>query len=220
MATINYVTLKFPAQLIKHTELIQALPHFNVYRYTHQPGIIFRIPRGVKTDDICHFFIEHEINLSNTLRTGTLTMKAQVTVVPCHMGVFSGYQNLEGSYKTVWYDEQDYGEDHFKPNYNHPDNVKKIVPLPVNMKTNLYEYLNEILFEKQDDLDIISKYAVQLGCQRNALKEKVVYIPAPDNSGKGRNAAKAHAETKFLFESAQNKNIALIPEQTGQGKLF
>jgi len=222
MATINYVTLKFPEQLIAYTELIQACTHFNVYRYRQQPGIIFRIPHGVKPDDVCHFFIEHEINLSNTLRTGTLTMKAQITVVPCHMGVFSGFAHLKGTYETNWYDEADYGygEDHFKPDYQHEDNVKKIVPLPVNMKTNLYEYLNEILFEKQEDMDIISKYAVHLGCQRQALQKKVVYIPAPENTGTSYNARIAHQYTKHFFEAATSKNIALIPEKTSQGKLF
>lgn len=222
MATLNYVTLKFPQQLIRYTELIQNLPHFKVYRYKHQKGIIFRIPHGVQVDDVCHFFIEHEINLTNTLRTGTLTMKAQVTVVPCHMGVFSGFQHLEGTYETDWLDEESYGygEDRFVPSYNHPDNVRKIVPLPVNMKTNLYEYLNEILFLKQDDLDIISKYAVHLGCQKNALKDKVMYIPAPENTGEGKNAELAHQQTQYFFEAVESKNITLIPEKTTQGKLF
>lgn len=219
MATLNYVTLKFPEQLINHVEIIQDLPHFKVYRYKFQKGIIFRIPHGVKVDDVCHFFIEHEINLTNTVKTGTLTMKAQVTVVPCHMGVFSGFANLSGSYETEWFDEQGYGEDRFIPNYESDENIKKIVPLPVNMKTNLYEYLNEILFNKVDDLDIISKYAVQLGCQKNALKDRVVYIPAPEDTGNGRNSALAHQQTKFFFKAVEQKRIALIPETT-QGKLF
>jgi len=220
MATINYVTLRFPEQLIKHTELIQACTHFKVYRYCRQPGIIFRIPHGVKPDDVCHFFIEHEINLSNTLRTGTLTMKAQVTVVPCHMGVFSGFAELNGSYDTSWYDEEGYGEEFFKPDYEHADNVKKIVPLPVNMKTNLWEYLNDILFEKQEDLDIISKYAVNLGCQKEALKDKIVFVPAPENTGTGVSAKIAHRQTQYFFDSLVNKNVSLIPEKSIQGELF
>lgn len=220
MATINYVTLKFPEQLVKHTELIQACTHFNVYRYKQQPGIIFRIPHAVKADDVCHFFIEHEINLSNTLRTGTLTMKAQVTIVPCHMGVFSGYAELKGTYDTSWYDEEGYGEEFFKPDYDNADNVKKIVPLPVNMKTNLYEYLNEVLFEKQEDLDIISKYAVNLGCQKEALKDKVVYVPAPENSGTGVNAELAHRRTQYFFDALVNKNVSLIPASVQQPKLL
>lgn len=138
MATLNYVTLKVPEILFKYTELIQKTTHFGVFRYKQQAGIIFRIPHGVKAEDVCHFFIEHEINLSNTLKTGTLTMKAQVTLVPCHMGVFSGFEQLVGSYRTEWHDEEEtYGEDYFVPNYSSDQNIKKVAPLPVNIKSNL-----------------------------------------------------------------------------------
>lgn len=214
MATINYVTLRFPQQLIDYVELIQALTHFKVYRYKHQKGIIFRIPHGIGVGDVCHFFIEHEINLTNTIRTGTLTMKAQVTVVPCHMGVFSGFAKLAGSYETDWHDEEGYGEEFFKPNYDDPTNIKKVVPLPVNIKTNLYEYLNEILFDKQEDLDIISKYAVHLGCQKDALKKNVMFIPVPENTGRGINSPMKHEQTKYFFETASSNKVNLIPEVT------
>src|SRR5690606_40284826 len=118
MATINYVTLKFPEVLLQHVEKLQETPHFVVYRYKVRPGIVFRIPHGVRTDDVCHFFIEHEINLSNTIRTGTLTLKVQITVVPCHIGLFSGFSHLPGSYRTDWEDEGDWGYDRFVPDYD------------------------------------------------------------------------------------------------------
>lgn len=215
MATINYVTLKFPQQLLQFTEVIQDLPFFKVLRYKHRKGVIFRIPHGVKVDDVCHFFIEHEINLTNTIKTGTLTMKAHVTVVPCHMGVFSGFEHLAGSYNTDWEDEDGYshGYDHFTPDYSSDENVKRIVPLPVNIKTNLYEYLNEIIFSQVDDLDVISKYAVHLGCQKQLLKDKVVYTPTPVNTGSGKNALAAHQSTMHLFEMSEHKDINLIPKQ-------
>lgn len=215
MATLNYVTLKYPQSVLgKYLTLIQALPYFNVYKNTHQPGIIFRIPHGIKDDDVCHFFIEHEVNLTNTVKTGTLTMKVQITVVPCHMGLFSGFEHLAGTYKTSWYDEEDYGEDVFVPSYRHPDNVRKVVPLPVNIKTNLYEYLNELIFNKVDDENILNKYVANLGCQKEKVAGKVVFIPAPENTGTGMNAKKGHAYTKHLFESVENeKSLSLIPEQ-------
>lgn len=222
MATINYVTLKYPAETLQRfLSLVQALPYFNVYKNINQPGIIFRIPHGIQNDDICHFFIEHEVNLTNTVKTGTLTMKVQVTVIPCHMGLFSGYQNLEGTYTTYWHDEDNYGEESFKPNYNHEDNVKKIVPLPVNIKSNLFDYLNELLFNKVEDENIINQYLVQLGCQKEKVKDKIVFLPAPENTGQGVNAKRAHQYTLHFFESSQQKNISLIPEKIMvQAELF
>jgi hypothetical protein len=213
MATLNYVTLRTPKILFEYTELIQKTPHFGVYKYKHQSGIVFRIPHGVKEDDVCHFFIEHEINLSNTLRTGTLTMKCQITLVPCHMGVFSGFEELKGTYKTNWFDEDTYGEDYFEPDYKSNDNVKKVAPLPINIKTNLYEYLNEILFSQQSDMDVLSKYAVDLGCQKDKLKN-FVFVPAPEYAPHSQNvhSFRKFNETKFIFESLSNSDFKLLPE--------
>lgn len=215
MATLNYVTLKYPQEtLSKYLSLVQALPYFNVYKNTHQQGIIFRIPHGLKDGDVCHFFIEHEVNMTNTIRTGTLTMKVQVTVIPCHMGLFSGYEELKGTYKTNWYDEDDYGEETFIPNYLSRDNVKKIVPLPVNIQTNLYDYLSQLLFNKVEDENILNDYVAQLGCQKEKIKDKIVFIPAPENTGTGRNAKVAHTYTKHIFESIENNNsLTLIPDK-------
>lgn len=209
MATINYVTLKYPEILKSHITLIQQTPNFNVYRY-RQPGIIFRIPHGIEVDDVCHFFIEHEINLSNTVKTGTLTLKVQITVVPCHMGVFSGFSKLPGSYKTDWYDEE-YGEEHFVPDYDR--GTKRIVPLPVGGHTNLYEYLNEMLFKQSNNLDIIDQYAVNLGCQKEKLKDKVVFAPAPEYSSATSpdSSRRAFKETQLMFDFLSNQNLQLMP---------
>jgi hypothetical protein len=211
MATINYVTLKFPEVLLKHVELIQKTPHFNVYRYTVTPGIIFRIPHGILTDDVCHFFIEHEINLTNTIRTGTLTLKVQITLVPCHMGLFSGFSKLPGSYKTDWNDEGDWGYDTFVPDYDR--GTKRIVPLPVGGHTNLYEYLNEILFKQSDNLDIINQYAVNLGCQKEKLKEKVVFALTPEYSSTSSpdSSKNAFHKTQLMFDFLSNQNLQLLP---------
>lgn len=210
MATINYVTLKFPEVLLKHVTKIQETPNFIVYRYTVTPGIIFRIPHGIKTDDVCHFFIEHEVNLSNTLKTGTLTLKVQITIVPCHMGLFSGFSELPGSYKTNWYDEE-YGEDTFVPDYDR--GTKRVVPLPVGGKTNLYEYLNEILFKPNEDLDIINQYAVNLGCQKEKLKDKVVLALTPENTSATNplSSRQAHRETQLMFDFLSGQNLQLMP---------
>jgi hypothetical protein len=214
MATINYITLKYPQETLgQYLNLIQALPYFNVYKNKHQQGVIFRIPHGIKDGDICHFFIEHEVNMTNTIKTGTLTMKVQITVIPCHMGLFSGFQELKGSYDTSWYDEDGYGEEFFVPDYSNDENVKKIVPLPVNIKSNLFDYLNEILFNKVEDSNIISQYVAHLGCQKEKIKDKIVFVPVPENTGDSRNAKIAHRYTKHFFESTLDKSIELIPEK-------
>lgn len=209
MATINYVTLKFPEILFRHLKKIQDTPHFIVYRYTHQPGIIFRIPQGVRADDVCHFFLEHEVNLTNTLKTGTLTLKVQITLVPVHMGVFSGFSELKGSYTTDWNDEDDWGYDRFVPDYDRSE--KKVVPLPVGGTTNLYEYLNEILFKQNTDLEIINQYAVNLGCQKEQLKNKVVFIPSPECSSTRPNGIAAHKQNQLMFDFLANQNLTLTP---------
>lgn len=209
MATINYVTLKFPKILREYTKLIQDTPGFQVLRYTHRPGIIFRIPHGVQDDDVCHFFLEHEINLTNTIKTGTLTLKVQVTVVPCHMGLFSGFTELQGDYQTRWYDE--YGDDYFVPDYDR--STKRIVPLPVGGHTNLYEYLNDILFKQANDLDIINKYAVDLGCQKEKLKKSVEFALAPEytSNTSPRKSKDAFKQTQLMFDFLSNQNFQLLP---------
>lgn len=209
MSTINYVTLKMPEVLWQQSEVIQDTPTFEVRRYKHKKGIIFRVPHGVKTDDVCHAFLEHEVNMSNTLKTGTLTMKIQVTFIPCHMGVFSGFKTLKGSYECNFNDE-DYGDEYFKPDYENVENVKNIVPLPPNMKTNLNEYLNEILFKYTDNTNIISKYAVDLGCQKEKLKAN--FLPAPIQSSETKNGAKAFQLTIDFFNNIVSGTCNMLPE--------
>ena len=108
-------------------------------------------------------------------------------------------------------DDEDYGYDFFKPDYNNEANVKNIVPLPPNMKTNLYEYLNEILFNHVSDADVISKYAVDLGCQKEKLKE--CFIPAPVQTSSTERGVKAFNETIDFFNIITSGNGSnLLPE--------
>jgi hypothetical protein len=214
MATINYTTLQLPKILWDYSELIQDTPHFEVRRYKHKKGIIFRLPKGAKEGQTHHAFMEHEINLSNTLRTGTLTLKIQITFVPCHMGVFSGFKHLKGSYDSKWNDE-DYGEEFFTPDYTSGDNIKNIVPLPPNMKSNLFEYLNEILFNHVSDAEVISKYAVDLGCQKDNLRDCLVPMPVQTSSTHKGNAA--FNETIDFFNLITSGNgVNLLPEKVEQ----
>lgn len=210
MATLNYITLKVPGILFQHIETIQKTPSFNVCRYIRQPGIIFRIPHELREGHIVHCFIEHEVNLSNTLRTGTLTLKVQCTMVPVTHGVFSGFKHLEGSYKTNWHDE-DEGYDYFKPDYENPKNEIFVAPLPIGIKSNLYEYLDEVLFKHCDDPDILSKYAVNLGCQTNTIR-KAIYIPAPELNSSLPRAKQNHIQNIDFFKQAENGSVALMPE--------
>lgn len=204
MATINYTTLQLPDILWSYSEVIQKTTHFEVRRYKHKAGVIFRIPNGAEPGQTHHAFMEHEINLSNTLKTGTLTMKVQVTFVPCYMGVFSGFHRLKGSYETDWHDEWGYGEEVFVPDYKSSENEKNIVPLPPNLKTNLFEYLNEILFQHVDDAAVISKYAVDLGCQRDTIKDHLV--PAPIQTSDTLKGNSKFHQTIDFFNSITSEN--------------
>lgn len=212
MATINYTTLQLPEILWKFSEVIQDTPNFEVRKYNHKKGIIFRIPHEAKPGQTHHAFMEHEINLSNTLRTGTLTMKVQITFVPCHMGVFSGFETLEGTYDTNW-DDEDYADERFIPDYNNADNIKNIVPLPANIKTNLYEYLNEILFNHVNDADVISKYAVDLGCQKKIMKDYFTPVPVQTSNSKKGNKV-FHQTIDFFNEITSGAGQNLLPENT------
>jgi hypothetical protein len=218
MATLNYITLRVPEILFQNIETIQKTPTFNVCRYTRQKGVIFRIPHSLRADHVVHCFIEHEINLSNTLKTNTLTLKVQCTMVPVTHGVFSGFKHLEGSYHTRWHDEDDYGDETFIPDYNNDKNEIYVAPLPLGVKTNLFEYLNEILFQHCDDPDILSKYAVNLGCQKETIR-KATYVPAPELHSNLPRAKANHIQAIDFFQSAENASIRLLPEQK-QLRLF
>jgi hypothetical protein len=209
MATINYTTLQLPGILFDYSEVIQETPHFEVRRYKHKKGIIFRLPHGAKAGETFHAFMEHEINLSNTIRTGTITMKVQITFVPCHIGVFSGFETLKGDYHCA-YEDEGFGYEYFIPDYQNTENKKNTVPLPPNMKTNLYEFLDEILFNHVSDADIISKYAVDLGCQKNRLKD--CFIPLPVQSSDSSKGRTVHNKTiDFFNELAAGAGNKLLP---------
>ena len=218
MATINYITLKVPEILFRYLDPIQKTPTFNVCRYKRQPGVIFRIPHSLRAGHLVHCFIEHEVNFSNTLKTGTLTMKVQLTFVPVTHGVFCGFAELKGTYQTRYYDEEDdsYGEESFVPDYVNPENVMNVAPLPIGLKSNLYEYLNELLFEKCDDVDLLSQYAVNLGCQRDTIK-KAKYVPHPEVSSKYPQKTR---QTVDFFEAASTGSINLLPASKNQLDLF
>jgi len=79
------------------------------------------------------------------------------------------------------------------------------------VKSNLYEYLNEILFQHCDDPDILSKYAVDLGCQKETIR-KATYIPVPELNSTLPRAKKNHAKTIDFFEAAGKNDIKLLPE--------
>lgn len=211
MATLNYITIKVPNILFKNIVTIQKTPNFNVCKYTQQPGIIFRIPHQLREGQIVHCFIEHEVNLSNTLKTGTLTLKVQCTMVPVTHGIFSGFNNLEGTYKTRWFDEGDCGQETFVPDYKSEYNEIFVAPLPIGIKSNLYEYLNEILFKHCDDADMISKYAVDLGCQKETVR-KSIYIPAPELNSDLPKAKRNHISNIDFFKNAESGNVSLMPE--------
>jgi len=211
MATINYTTLKLPELLWHESEVIQNTPHFEVRKYNHKKGIIFRLPNGAKPGQIHHAFMEHEINLSNTLRTGTLTMKILVTFLPCHIGIFSGFKTLKGSYQSDFDDEVALDSGYFMPNYDHPDNIKNVVPLPPNIKSNLYEYLNEILFKHTDDAEIIDQYAVELGCKTQDIEKNIIKSPVlTSNTFKG--SMKFSETVNFFKDMKSGKGSSLIPE--------
>lgn len=144
-------------------------------------------------------------------------MKVQLTFVPVTHGVFSGFAELKGTYQTKYYDEDDYyGEERFVPDYVNTENVINIAPLPIGIKSNLYEYLNELLFEKCEDIDVLSEYAINLGCQRDTIK-KAKYVAHPEISDR---YPKKTRQTVDFFEAASNGNINLLPPPKSQLDLF
>jgi len=212
MATLNYCTIITPEILFKHISLISSLPYFNVYKYSRNKGIIFRLPKDLEAGVACHVFFEHEINLTNTIKTKTLTLKTQITFVPVTYGIFCGFEHLEGN--DYWYDEEDgYSEGYFKPDYTNDKNVKRVAGLPPKSATGIVEYLNDILFENISDADLISKYAVSLGCQVKNL-QNMMFVPVPVDHSEERQTIRSsylHEKTLKLFETLSKEEIKLLP---------
>jgi hypothetical protein len=216
--TLNYCTIITPKILFENIELIQATPYFNVYRYKRTKGVIFRLPKDLTIGVACHVFFEHEINLTNTLKTKTLTLKIQATFVPVSYGLFCGFEHLDG--KDYWDDEDDYGcsQEYFKPDYKSDKNVKRVAGLPPKVPLNMIDYLKEILFEPITEAEMISKYAFSLGCQVNAMQD-LMFIPEPvvNETGNGVTSRKLYAyqQTLNLFNTISSENMNLIPQKNG-----
>lgn len=215
MATINYITIRVPKILFSNIELIQRTPNFNVFKYSRQKGIIFRIPHKLEPETLVHCFMEHGINLSNTLKTGSLTLKIQCTFVPVHMGVFSGFKELKGRYNTHWVDEDEYESEcqTFVPNYKSPENEVYVAPLPIGIRSNLGDYLNEIIFDHVDDVNLLHDYAVNLGCQKDTVR-KATYVASPELHSDLPRAKKKHLIWQDFFASAEKGNLNLLPPKT------
>jgi len=64
-----------------------------------------------------------------------------------------------------------------------------------------------------DNLDIISEYAVNLGCQKEKLKDKVVFALAPEYSSKTSpiSSQVAFRQTQLLFDFISDQNLQLMP---------
>src|SRR5690606_1536012 len=192
---------------------IQDLPCFNVYRYKRRKGIIFRLPKDLEEGVACHVFFEHEINLTNTLKTKTLTMKVQITFVPVSYGLFCGFEHLEG--RTDWY-EDEYGQEseYFRPDYSSDKNVKRVAGLPPKVPLNMIEYLKEILFAPITEAEMINQYVVSLGCQVKNLQD-LMFIPEPtvNENGNGPTHRKMlkYQRTKATFDKLSSDQLKLIP---------
>lgn len=213
--TLNYCTLLTPKILFENIELIQELPYFNVYRYKRRKGIIFRLPKDLEVGVACHVFFEHEINLTNTLKTKTLTLKVQITFVPVSYGLFCGFEHLEGENKWYWDDEDQYETEYFKPDYSSDKNVKRVAGLPPKVPLNMIEYLKEILFAPITESEMINNYVVDLGCQVKAIKD-LMFIPEPVVNEKGNGITlrkqNAYRRTMKLFTEMASEQLSLLPE--------
>lgn len=213
--TLNYCTILVPELLFKNILLIQSTPNFNVYRYTRTRGVIMRLPHKLEAGTACHLFMEHEINLSNTLKTKTLTFKIQMTFVPVSYGLFCGFENLEG--RNEWYEDEDYGYERetFIPDYSNDKNVKRVAGLPPKVPLNMIDYLKEILFQEITEAEMIDKYVTNLGCQVKNIQD-IMFIPepTPNNNGVGNELRKAsaHRRTLQLFNTISSEQLNLIPK--------
>jgi len=174
LANMVYFTLPVPKILWEYLEPIQELPSFTVYRYTPQKGVVFRIPNGIKDKTvICHFFVEHEVNLTNTLKSGNLSLKIQITLVPVECGEFQGFENLNGKYIENEFGNDYFEEGWFKPDYSHPENITKIKPLPPVQIGGVIEGLKELLFCYGQD--IIESTKIYM-CNQAAKVKKTVFV--------------------------------------------
>lgn len=122
------------------------------------------------------------------------------------MGVFSGFQSLKGEHI---YDEDGFGCERFVPDYQNSENVRNIVPLPVNVSTNLYDYLNKILFQYCDNAEAISRYAVALGCQKDNIQNH--FVPAPVQTSETTKGIQAHHRTISFYDEITNGSMNLLP---------
>lgn len=216
--TLNYCTIITPQILFDNIELLQETPTFNVYRYKRTRGVIVRLPKGLQPDVACHVFFEHEINLTNTLKTKTLTLKTQVTFVPVSYGLFCGFERLEG--ENRWYEDEEYGQEYetFVPDYSSDKNIKRVAGLPPKVPLNMIEYLKEILFQPITEAEMINKYAMSLGCQVKNLQD-LMFIPDPsmkdDGALKSIKQIRAHNRTLDLFNTISSEKVNLIPQSNG-----
>lgn len=214
MSKLNYITIQVPKMLFDNIEKITDTPNFAVYRYKRKKGIIFRLPHDLEEGVAVHAFIEHEINLTNTLKTKTLTTKVQVTLVPVSCGVFDGFEHLEGNYH--YDDEEDWGGyEFFKPNYESDKNVRRVAPLPPKVKTEWLESLNELLFKHHHDMDVIRRYVIDLGCQTKELQQ-FTYVPVPTESDGPQKSRKASQKSMEFFDRLANEQLVLLPEAKGK----
>lgn len=174
LANMIYFTLPIPEILWEHISPIQEISLFTVYRYDDQKGVIFRIPNDLKTGTICHFFVEHEINLSNTLKSGNISPKIQITLVPIEYGEFQGFAELDGEYIE---DEEDWSS-YFKPDYQSENNVVKIKPLPPIHVERVFDNLKELFFNYGQD--IVESTKVYINCHAPKLR-KTVFVFDEEN---------------------------------------
>jgi hypothetical protein len=82
----------------------------------------------------------------------------------------------------------------------------------------MIDYLKEILFEPITEAEMISKYALSLGCQVKAMQD-LMFIPEPvvNETGNGITPRKqaAYAQTMALFTTMATEQMKLIPSKNG-----
>lgn len=148
MISLFYITAKYNKKFVdKHTATIEDTPLFEVRRVKFRKGYFVRIPKNIADGEAVNVFIHHSLNLSQTLKSKTICTKIEFDLVPVQCGEFKGFYQLEGEQ----YDP------YFVPDYQNPNNIKRIAILPPQInkrkinsalkKLGLFNLLNEEEFD-------------------------------------------------------------------------
>jgi len=174
MVSLFYLTARYNKKFIdENTTTIENTPLFEVRKVKYRKGYFVRIPKNIIDGEAINIFIHHSLNLSQTLKSKTICTKLEFDLVPVKYGLFKGFHYLDGEFKDYW---------EFVPNYQSPNNIKRVAILPPSFdrrkinstlkKLGLFSLINE------EEFDLITK---NLLCKNGKEKLGVFYVKEEEN---------------------------------------